>query len=119
MDFLLEVNAEGAVGADDFVGADAGVGGDVAIWVGDSDVGWIVTDGELCAGDGGGGEAIEEGGGLELEEKKKREEEGKHGSDLVRHWAEGFGLDVFGFPDQAGRGFRWHRLKSMPPRRCG
>jgi len=61
VDFFLQVDAEGAIGAYDFVGADAGVGGNIAIGIGNSDVCRIVADDELCALDCRRGESLQEG----------------------------------------------------------
>ena len=53
---FLQVDADGAVDADNFVGANAGIGGDVTIWIGDVNVG-----GELLVANGVGGAFV--GGG--------------------------------------------------------
>src|SRR5579859_7328471 len=61
VDFFLQVDAKGAVGANHFVGADACAGGDVAVGIGNSDVTRIVADDELCALDCCKGKSFEEG----------------------------------------------------------
>lgn len=61
VNFFLQIDAEGAVGADYFVGADAGVGGNIAAGIGDADVGGDVADIVGGTFDGGVGEFVEEG----------------------------------------------------------
>ena len=60
VDFFLQVDAEGAIGADHLVGADTGAGGDITVWIGNSDVSRIVANDELCALRGCVGESFEE-----------------------------------------------------------
>ena len=53
MNFFLEINAYGAVGADDHIGANASVGWNISARICDSHVGWIVSNRVMGALDRG------------------------------------------------------------------
>jgi hypothetical protein len=59
MDFLLQINADGAVGADDFIGTDSAGRRNVSAWVRDANVRGIVADDVMSSFDGGGYEPVE------------------------------------------------------------
>src|SRR4029077_14387926 len=44
VNFFLQIDTDGAVCADNFIGADTCIGRDVPVWVGNPDVGGIVTN---------------------------------------------------------------------------
>ena len=60
VNFLLQVDADGAVCANDLIGADAGIRGNVAAWIWDFHVGGIISDGVMRALDGRGDKSLQE-----------------------------------------------------------
>src|SRR5215470_12974053 len=61
VNFLLKVDTNHAIDADDFVGTDAGAGWNVAVGIGNADVGGFVADVVLSTFDCGRDEFLSEG----------------------------------------------------------
>jgi len=60
VDFFLQIDAHGAVGANNLISANSGIGGNVPAWIWNSDILRNVADGMVSALDGGGHQAARE-----------------------------------------------------------